>query len=90
MSNRNPNHGGHHHHHHVYHSYDHHDCHHYYLGSIMGGGGDGLGVQNEEEKTVLILKTHLKSHSKFVFISRISDVEIYVGFLCSHVCLISN
>ena len=32
----------------------------------MGGGGDGLRVQNEEEKTLLILKTHLKSQSKFV------------------------
>ena len=36
----------------------------------MGGGGDGLRVQNEEEKTVLILKTHLKSQSKFVVSKR--------------------
>ena len=49
---------------------DHHDCHHYYLGFIMGGRGDVLRVQNEEETTLLILKTHLKSQSKFVVSKR--------------------
>ena len=34
----------------------------------MGGGGDGLKVQNEEEKTVLILKTHNTRHKANLFL----------------------